>query len=214
MRYLDLETWPRKEHFHFFRTYEEPFFGMTVEIDCTHAVGQTKRKGTSFFLFYLHKCLQAINELEPFRYRIEGEQICIHDQVNASCTIGRGDGTFGYGRIVYFKDFHEFETQAKATIAQVQASNDLFPSTSNSNVIHFSSIPWTRFTSVSHARKFSREDSVPKVVVGKAVQEDGRWKMPVSVHAHHALMDGVHVSQYLDLFEQLLNVDAQSTIQV
>ena len=32
---IDLSTWNRKEHFEFFCTFEEPFFGITTQIDMT-----------------------------------------------------------------------------------------------------------------------------------------------------------------------------------
>jgi chloramphenicol O-acetyltransferase type A len=34
---------------------------------------------------------------------------------------------------------------------------------------------------------------------------NGRKQMPVSIHVHHALMDGFHVGQYIDLYQQLLS---------
>jgi chloramphenicol O-acetyltransferase type A len=66
-------------------------------------------------------------------------------------------------------------------------------------------VPWIRFTSLSHARAFSFPDSIPKISFGKMVEEGGRQSMPMSIHVHHALMDGFHVGQYIDLFEELMN---------
>jgi chloramphenicol O-acetyltransferase type A len=40
---------------------------------------------------------------------------------------------------------------------------------------------------------------------GKMTESDGKLTMPVSVHVHHALIDGLHVGQYIDLFQQLMN---------
>jgi hypothetical protein len=37
---IDLDNWPK--HFHFFRQFEEPFFGATVQIDCTNAYAKSK----------------------------------------------------------------------------------------------------------------------------------------------------------------------------
>ena len=64
---LDIENGPSKEHFHFFRKFEEPFFGTTVEIDCTKAYEKAKELDSSFFIYYLHKTLIAVNQLESFR---------------------------------------------------------------------------------------------------------------------------------------------------
>ena len=67
---LDIENWPRREHFHFFKSFDEPFFGVTVEIDCTKAHTTTKELGTSFFVYYLYQTISAVNRIEPFRYQI------------------------------------------------------------------------------------------------------------------------------------------------
>ena len=58
---IDLETWPRREHFVFFSAFEEPFFGLTAHVDCTAAQGAAKRLGVSFFLYYLYQALEAAN---------------------------------------------------------------------------------------------------------------------------------------------------------
>ena len=50
---IDLINWPRKDHYEFFSQFEEPFFGVTVNTDCTLAYKNAKEKGASFFLYYL-----------------------------------------------------------------------------------------------------------------------------------------------------------------
>ncbi len=35
-----------------------------------------------------------------------------------------------------------------------------------------------------------------------ASQEGDRWKMPLSVQAHHALMDGLHMARYYALIQE------------
>ncbi|MGF1925369.1 MAG: CatA-like O-acetyltransferase, partial [Bacteroidia bacterium] len=81
---LDLNAWNRKDHYSFFSAFEEPFFGVTVDVDCTKAYRTAKEMGVSFFQYYLHKSLFAANEIEPFRYRIIENEVWIYDQVNAS----------------------------------------------------------------------------------------------------------------------------------
>jgi len=49
--------WKRREHFEFFKNYDEPFFGITVNVDCTRAYKRAKRDNVSFFVFYLHRAL-------------------------------------------------------------------------------------------------------------------------------------------------------------
>lgn len=202
---LDLNTWARREQFDFFRQFEEPFFGVTVEIDCTVAYDQAKGGGRSFFLAYLHTSLLAANEVTPFRYRITDNQVWIYDQVHASPTINRPDGTFGFAYMDFYEDAHEFECNSKAEIDRVRAATGLVPAVSGENVIHYSSLPWISFTAVSHARSFTFKDSCPKITFGKMTEKGERKVMPVSVHVHHALMDGFHVGQFLEKFQQRMD---------
>lgn len=201
---LNIEEWARKDHFHFFRKFEEPFFGITVEMDCTETYETAKKGGVSFFLTYLHQALKAANQVEPFRYRIAGEEIRIYDKIDASPTIDRPDGTFGFSYMTYHEDFHVFYSAAQKEIQRIRQSSGLDPAVSGQNVIHFSALPWINFTSISHARSFSFEDSCPKISTGKMTLKNQRRVMPVSVYAHHALVDGIHVSMFLEKFQNYL----------
>ncbi|SEW52071.1 chloramphenicol acetyltransferase [Chitinophaga arvensicola] len=202
---LNLDTWARKEQFHFFRQFDEPFFGVTVEIDCTAAYVQAKASGRSFFLTYLHTSLAAANEVAPFRYRIIEEEVWIYDRVDASPTINRPDGTFGFAYMDFYEDINAFESNSKAETDRVRAATGLVPSVSGQNVIHYSSLPWINFTAISHARSFSFQDSCPKISFGKMTEKGDRRVMPVSVHVHHALMDGFDVAQFLEKFQQKMD---------
>lgn len=202
---LDINTWARKEHYQFFKQFEEPFFGVCVNVDVTQAYTKAKELGVSFFLYYLHQSLAAANEITPFKYRISDEQVWEYKEVHASPTINRPDGTFGFSYIDYKPDWQEFYKEAQKEINRVQNSIGLVPAISGENVIHYSSIPWINFTSLSHARAFSFKDSCPKISFGKMTETDGRRSMPMSVHVHHALMDGYQVGQYVDRFQELLN---------
>lgn len=204
---LDINNWERKEHFEFFKNFDEPFFGVTIDLDCTAAYKFCKEKGHSFFLYYLHRSLKAANSTEAFRYRIIGDKVVVYDRVNASPTINRPNGTFGFAYMDYFDDFRGFEKNAKKEIERVQNSTGLVPAISGENVIHYSSIPWIKFTSLSHARNFLFNDSCPKISFGKLTENKGRMEMPVSIHVHHALMDGLHVGRYIDEFQKLMDTN-------
>lgn len=204
---LDLENWNRKEHFAHFSRMEEPFFGATVEIDCTKAYETAKELKVSFFIFYLHKTLMAVNAIENFKYRIDEGKIYIYDRIDASATIGREDGTFGFSFMEYNSDLEIFNQTALAEIERIQNTAGLFTrSFENDNLIHFSAIPWLNFTSLSHARSFTFPDSCPKISFGKMVNsENGKRTIALSVHVHHGLMDGLHVGKFVDFFQEEMN---------
>ena len=201
---IDIDNWNRKEHFLFFSKFEEPFFGVTIKVDCTSAYKKAKEKGISFFLYYLYRALKAANEIENFRYRIIENQPYDFAIVNASPTINRPDGTFGFAYMDYFEDEKQFYEKALQEIENVKNTNSLLPAVSGENVIHFSAIPWLDFTSISHARSFSHPDSCPKISFGKMTENNAVKEIPVSIHGHHALMDGYHAGLFIDKFQDLL----------
>ena len=202
---IDLDNWNRKEHFLFFSKFDEPFFGVTVKVDCTIAYQKAKEKGVSFFLYYLYRALKAANEVENFRYRIIENQPYDYATTNASPTINRPNGTFGFAYINYFENENKFYEYALQEIENVKKTSSLMPSISGENVIHFSAIPWIDFTSISHARNFSHPDSCPKISFGKMTENNGQKEMSVSIHVHHALMDGYHVGLFVEKFQSLLS---------
>jgi chloramphenicol O-acetyltransferase type A len=201
---IDLDTWYRTHHFNFFNSFEEPFFGATVNVDVTIAYQKAKEQGVSFFLYYLHCILKAANAIEGFRYRVENDEVFLYDEVHASATISRPDTTFGFSYIDYKPDFAEFVTNAQQEIKRVQGAVglELRPVF---NVLHVSAIPWVNFTGLTHARSFTFKDSMPKISLGKVTEHDGKKSMPVSVTVHHGLMDGRQIGEFIDLFQELLN---------
>ena len=203
---LNLHTWNRKEHFLFFKQMEEPFFGITTTVDCTHAYKSAKELGVSFFVYYLHKTLLAVNAIEAFRYRILEGDIYIFDEINASATIMREDETFGFSFMEFKDNLKDFDVIVQTEINRIQNTSGLFTREYPENLIHFSALPWINFTSFSHARSFTFEDSCPKISFGKMmVADSGIRTMNMSVHVHHGLVDGLHVGQFVDCLQKLMN---------
>ena len=201
---IDIKNWDRTPQYLFFKQFEEPFFGLTVEVDCTKAYLYCKQHNISFFNYYLHKSLCAVNEISSFKYRIVGDTIYEYSKINASPTIPRENGTFGFSYIEFIKDFNLFNEHAKNIIQQVKNSTDLIPATSGENIIHYTVLPWIKFTALQHARGFSLNDSIPKISFGKCTLINHTYTMPMSIHVHHGLMDGYHVGLYISRFQELL----------
>jgi chloramphenicol O-acetyltransferase type A len=204
---LDPETWNRKEHYHFFKSFEEPFTGVIADVDVGQAFQYCKTEKISFFQYYLHKSIIAVNKIKALRLRIIADELRLYDQVDVSATLSRLDGTFGFSFIEYDKNFERFKANVKSEMDRIQASTGLFPpNIPDSAVVHYSAMPWIRFKGLSHARKYSIQDSSPKITFGKVYEDwKGIRQMPVSVHAHHALVDGRDIAEYYDLFQKYMS---------
>lgn len=207
MKTLDINNWKRKEHFEFFSNYDEPYFGIASELDCTKAFNFVKDNKISFFAYYLHKAIIAANHIEEFKYRLIKKDIVIFDEIHAATTIGRKDETFAFTFVTYNEDFIQFNKSLKKEIEEVQNCSGLRLNDNGlrKDVVHFSTIPWHSFTGLTQPRNFNNLDCEPKIVFGKTVKKGNELIMPVSISVHHGLMDGVHVAKYLKLLQKLLN---------
>ena len=162
---IDLDNWNRKEHFAFFSAFDDPFFGVTTLVDFTNVYRQSKEQNVSFFLYSLHFLLKCVNETDAFKLRIEKDSVVRYDTIHISPTIGREDGTFGFGFFEYDPDIDLFIQKATQEI--------------------------------EHATSFKNGDSVPRISTGKLMQENSKYLLPISVCAHHGLMDGRNVAELI-----------------
>lgn len=206
MKKINISTWKRKQHFEFFNQFEEPFFGVTFEVDMTEAKRLAKSQNVSLFTYYLHKSLAAAMQIENFRYRItpEGEVVLL-DTVNASATIMRENETFAFSYIPFNKEIAVFAKSVQKEVDRVQSDDSLFPRINTDDVMHCSALPWIDFSSITHSRMYKKKDSVPKISYGKITEKENKYTMPVAVYVHHGLVDGLHLSRFKDAFQNLLD---------
>lgn len=202
---IDIDAWNRKEHFKFFSAFDDPFFGVTTLVDFTNTYSRCKKAQKSFFLCSVHSLLQCVNETEAFKLRIESGQVVRYDTVHVSPTIGREDGTFGFGFFEYDADLDRFIQNAGKEIERVKSCGGLSFSadTGREDLIRYSALPWFAFSEMKHAVSFGRGDSVPRISTGRLVKENDKYLLPVSISVHHALMDGRDIADFIGKLENL-----------
>ena len=204
---IEIDNWIRREHFNWFKNFDEPFWGIVSEIDCTKAYSQSKKEGISFYHYYLHKSLKAINLLDDFKLRIENDKIVSYDKIHASATLNNKDGLYAMSFIKYNDKLSEFiqnilkEEKRVSKIHGLGVNED----TKRADTIHYSSVPWFKITGLTHARNFKFQDSVPKITFGRFEEINGKKIMNIALNGHHGLVDGSHAAKYLELFQELLN---------
>jgi chloramphenicol O-acetyltransferase type A len=205
---IDIGGWSRRDYYRYFGSFDDPYFGVVVNVDCTAAYEHCKKQGLSFFLCYLYESIKALNQVENFRYRIIDGEIWLFDRVHASTTVGRKDGTFGFAFLEYTGGFDSFRINAEGRIAEVQEGSGLHADVDNAgrlDVVHYTTLPWFSFTGFKHEKNIRCSESIPKIAFGRFFESNGRLLMPVSINANHGLLDAYHVAQYLELFQESLN---------
>lgn len=201
---IDLETWERRALFNFFRAFSEPYHGVCIRVDCTATYNYAKTHSLSVFLSLLHRSLVAAQQVENFRTRIVDGTVWRYENIDGGSAVGRPNGTIGFAHYPYRELIGEFVDEASVEVTRVRQRDDV-ERPAEANLIRYSTLPWFDFTSISHARDFSQEDSAPRITFGKITETDGRRTMPVSIHVHHALADGLHVAQFVDHFQRFLD---------
>ncbi len=204
---IDLNNWPRRDYYNFFGSYDDPYFGVVVNVDCTAAYDYCKKHNVSFFLRYIYESIKALNQVENFRYRIIDNEVWLFDHVCASPVIAREDHSFSFAVFDYTTDFDGFRVNAEKRIAEVQTYTGLpFCDVPRLfDVVHYTTLPWFSFTGFKHEKNISCGESIPKLAFGKFFESEGKKLMPHSINVNHGLVDGYHVGQYLEFFQEGLN---------
>lgn len=204
--FLDIEHWPRRAAFEFFRGYDNPYFNVCAPLDVTQLVALSRSgEDISFSLACLYFALRVANEYEPFRYRLLEGRVLVHQRIHAGTTTLVEEQRLAFIYFEYDEAFSIFQRHAgMARRAALSNPGAIDAQAERSDLIHFSSLPWISFTSISHARNWRREDSVPKITFGKYYREGEQLSIPVSVEVHHALMDGLHVGTYFERLQSYL----------
>lgn len=209
VRRLELEGWRRRDHFLFYKGYEQPFFNVCTEVDVSRLVDFAATERRSFFLSMLYVSLAAANQVEELRLRIRGDDVVEHEVVHGGSTVLRDDDTFGFAYFDFGQGFRAFEERGREAVAAVRRGTTLEDQPHRDDLIYYSVLPWFSFTSFSHARRIPAAESNPRIVLGKRTGNlGGSFRMPVSVEVHHALVDGIHVGRFLERFESLLRQPA------
>ena len=204
MRYIDMQTWSRRNHFRFFSRVNHPHFNMCVNVDVTAFYPSVKRHGYSFTVAMVYVISRASNAIPEFRQRIRGDQVVEHEIVNPSFSILVDKDLFSFCAVEYVEDSSEFAGRAAKSISHVKAHPELENNPDKDDVLYMSPIPWVSFTSFTHPMQFHPVDSIPRFAWGKYFQESDTWKMPLSVQGHHAVMDGIHMGRFYETVQDYL----------
>src|ERR1700761_3713511 len=201
---VDLEKWERTALFRFFHAFSEPFHGVCLRMDCTETYDLARREGFSVFLVLVQRSLAAAQQVENLRTRVVDGEVWRYEVIHGGSAVGRPNGTIGFAHHGDKEAIADFVKDATVQVERARQRQDL-ERPEDANLIRYSTLPWFDFTSISHARDFSHEDSAPRITFGKITETAGRRTMPVSIHVHHGLTDGLHVAQFVDHFQKFLD---------
>ncbi len=197
MRTIDMSSWPRRQHFQVYNAIDYPHFNLCANVDIAAFYPFVKEQGFSFTVAATYLLAHVANAIPEFRYRIRGDQVIEHDVVHPSITVLTEGDLFSFCTIPFVTGLDRFAARAEEAIARVRAELKLHDEPGQDDLLFMTGIPWVSFTSLMHPiLRLRPADSVPRIAWGKYFAAQGRLQMPLSVQAHHALMDGLHAGRY------------------
>jgi chloramphenicol O-acetyltransferase type A len=205
MKYIDMENWSRKSHFNYFKNLSYPHFSISTYVDITEFYKYIKEKDYPFFISFLYASVRTANSIKEFRYRIREDKVVEHEIVNPSFTVMTSKDVFSFCPARYIENFGEFLKNTSRVIEETKNQVILEDEPGRDDLLFITSIPWVSFTSVSHPIIMNPVDSIPRISWGRYFEENGKVKIPMSIQAHHAIVDGVHIGQYFNTIQEILD---------
>jgi chloramphenicol O-acetyltransferase type A len=203
---IDLTTWPRREHYRFYRGLELPYLGITAPVDVRALVEARARQGLSLFAGMLHRVVLAANAVPELRQRIrpgpDDDEVVEHALVHPGFTVAGAGGLFTFAAVTFDEDLQRFARAVADASVEKRAASGLEPFEHHRDDLVFCScVPWVAFTHVTHPVSTSRPDSVPRLAWSRI--EAGRCS--VNLQAHHGLVDGAHVGRFFERLAEVLS---------
>ena len=206
---IDMDSYPRKDHFSYFSTLAYPYVGLTVNVDITDCLRRIKSQNLPFFLTICYCVSRAANSVPEFRQRIQDGRIIEFDQCRVSHTLALEDGTFCYCTLEEGRPFAEYLTRGKQAQAAARARRSIAEDPEEALEKFFvSTLPWISYTALVQPVPMPA-DSNPRLTWGKYTVQEGRTLLPVSTLCHHALVDGAHLAAFYQALDRELREAAR-----
>jgi len=205
MRKITFKNAHRQKHFNFFKAMNHPHFNICANVDITNFIKLVTKNKLRFTYSVVYAISKAAMEVKEFRWRIIDEELYECESVTPSfTTYTEVADVFSFCDVPFIDNYSTFIKNAQLKAAAMN-KNPSFEDANHQDYLFLSSIPWVSFTMFQHAMPFHPTDSVPRITWGKYFQEGQKVKMPISVQAHHAVVDGRHVGQYFQALERIFN---------
>lgn len=199
-RIVDMTGDPRREQFAYFSAMANPYVGVTCQVDITALMERIRRDGTPFFLSLTYEVMAAANAVPELRRRIEEGRVVEYGSCRCSCTVAKPDGAYAYCTLDTALPFGEFIKTGRTALETAKHGGTMEESEDHEEFFFLSCVPWLRYTGMVQPVPSPAYSNV-RLAWGKWTEENGRISLPVTILAHHALVDGIHLGRFYEELE-------------
>lgn len=209
---IPLDAYPRREHFRYFTSLPNPYVGVTVDVDVTALVDTCKAADLSFYLCFMHAAALAADTVPQFRQRIHPEGIIQYDHCPTSHIELLENETYCYCTLYHHLPLKEYLAKAEAARSAARQNASIEEDEDVDSMYFITSLPWLHYSAFVQP---TGNDSNPRISWGKYEEDHrGRLMLPVTVLAHHALVDGIHIARfYQQLDAQIAQLASEGKVQ-
>ncbi|MGV9657900.1 type A chloramphenicol O-acetyltransferase [Streptomyces koyangensis] len=204
---IDLDTWPRRQHFDHYRRRVPCTYAMTVEVDVTTFAAALRRSPRKSYLAQVWALATVVNRHEEFRMCLtDSGDPAVWPVVHPDFTVFNPEReTFACVWAPYDPDFGTFHDTAAPLLAEHSRATDFFPQGDPPpNTFDVSSLPWASFTGFTLDIRDGWDHLAPIFTLGRYTEREARLLLPLSVQIHHAAADGFHTARLTDELQTLL----------
>lgn len=199
-RTLNMSEYPRRAHFEYFNAMQNPYVGITVQADVTELYKRVKANGLPVFLSILCAATAAANDVPELRRRVRNGVIIEYERCRPSFTLALEDETYCYCTVnAPADDLRRFVEAGRREQELAKTAQSFSDGEDDGDLLFISCLPWQSYTSLTQPTPVPA-DYNPRITWGRIYEQNGRTLMPLSLLAHHALADGLHISRFFDAF--------------
>jgi len=194
----EITNFDRKDLFEYYNSAENPFLFVNVNINVTNVVDFAKKNKISFYATMGFLVTKAINQIENFKYRFDGEKFYYCDKLKSNYTQMINENKIGFFNIPDIDDFFEYISVFKQRQDDL-INNRPLPST-DIDELWMSCFPWFKLNSV--ITPFRKSISIPQVIWDKYEKNGENYTINIMIMAHHGFVDGFHIAQLIEKLNQ------------
>ena len=203
-RIIDMQAYPRREQFDYFCSLSYPYVGVTVEVDVTGMVRFCRSSGYSFYLTFMHAVALAADGVPELRQRIHNGEIVEYDECPTSHVELLADGSYTYCTLHHHMGMEQYMTEALAAREACRKKTGIKEDDNAESMYFISTLPWLHYTAMIQPVA-GGDESNPRITWGKYEEKSAtHLTMPVSILAHHALVDGMHIARFYDRLNSII----------
>lgn len=203
---VDQETYYRKGVFRHFTQDCKCSTSMTAKIDVTKLVECSKKTNTKFYVNFLYILAKVLNSREDYRmaYLYQTNELIVYDRIHPLQYIFHEDTeTCSPVYTEYDEDYKKFYQNCQKDIEQAKQTREYgLDAQNHPNWFDASYISWLSYDSLNIELPDGYLYFLPIINWGRYFDENGRYKMPVTIRLNHTIADGYLVAKVFALLEQ------------